>query len=315
MKIVKLGTTERHDVNKGSYKGVRLMLTSVASVANTPLPAMAVDFSQINAKAVLIRGKQEIELFNDTLDILVPFFHAKRGYYNANVGLVKVAHSAGVFAERLQLIELDFQGILNVTEGDDKLIVEITTDRTKTYPAGVDSINSLVEFDIEPGVGYETHVAQIITESVKLNEKTLPLQIGDNIMKLMFINTDKTTYENPVIKDLNFVCDRLSYQKKFFELVQMHLEYFDTNIYENVDRGTFKNPQNIILFDGVTPQGMSYIHDVSMKVNFNDQNVAQGKNWIAYTRFTQDERQLRNAKALYEKHKQKNANTALTAGR
>lgn len=315
MRIVKLGTTERFDVNKGSYKEVRIILTTIAAAANTPLPAEAVDLSQINAKAVLIRGKQEIELFNDTLDILVPYFHGKRGYYNAVVGVNVIEPAAGVFAERHQYIHLDFQGILNVTEGDDKLIVEITTDRTKTYPAGVDSINSLVEFDIEAGVGYETHVAQIITESIKLNEKTLPLQIGDNIMKLMFINTDKTTYQNPVIKDLNFVCDRLSYQKKFTELVQMHLQEFDTNVYENQNRGIFKNPQNIILFDGVTSNGMSFIHDVSMKVNFNEANVAQGKNWIAYTRFMQDERQLRKARELYEKHKQKNANTALTSGR
>lgn len=313
MKIVKLGTTEPHVVNKGTFKGVRLQLHTIAAAANVALVENAIDYSQINVKAVLIRNKQTIELFNDTLDILVRYFHNKRGFFNARKGITLVPHGVGVYAENLRLIELDFQGVINVSEGTDEIKVEVTTSLNGTYTAAANAANSLVQFEVETGVGYETHISQLTTMAIRENQKTEPFSIGDNVAKLMFINLDKTDYQTPVIKDVNFNSDRLSFQKNFLELVQYHLEGFDTNVYENQARGNFEDPQSLILFDGVTPQGFAFIHDVNMKVNFNEANVTQSKNYVAYTTFMQEERQLRNARSLYEKHRQKNNEIALTA--
>lgn len=302
MKIVKLGTVEKDERSKGTYGAVKIDLTTIHKTANTALVNDDVDLSQVGVKVTLTRDKTPIVLLDDNIDNLIRYVNMTSGYHKAVNGLLLQPAAAGVFETKQQMITLPF-GIINVSEGADTIVAEVTSHRTATYDAAhVDTAASLIEFELEPAIGYETYIPQVLKKTIQEDQKTFSELLGDNIMKLMFINKDQTDLKTPVIDSVTLTSDRIQWTKKWPQLLHFNLDRIDTLILENwgITRGLFANPQDIIFIDG-TKNG-EFMHAVKLDINFEEGMVDRNMNYVMYTKFIQTPQHIAKAREMKQKH-------------
>jgi hypothetical protein len=312
-KTCKYNQTEPLIVKKGTFKGIKMQILTVAAAANTALTNAVIDLTQIAVKATLTRGKDSIVLLQDNLDALIRFNQYKQMQHVTINGLTTLLHAAGVYEENTRFIDVPFNCLVDSAFESGELKVEVTVAKAASvFTAAVNTADSIITFDLETGVGYETHLSTLHSKPIVEGTKKDTYVLGDSIQKIMFINKDKTDYTAPVIDTLGLNSDRTQWSKNFNELLHYHLTQVDTNMLENwgVVRGNFIHPQTFAIFDGLFSgqfaNGGNYMHNVSLDIKFHEAEVATNENEIMYLQFSQTAAQKARAAEKRAKHNAEN---------
>lgn len=303
---IKMNESQEVKKTSGTYNAISVTTSTLAAAANAAIASTDFNKSSVKLEVKLKRRGQTVTLVTENLAILNILSHLKDGFHEANNGVVKVAAAAGVKETKVFSSVINFGGHIRVNAGDE-LSVRCTVSNG-AFSAAIDSTASYVDFDFVESIGYEFGTPYIVSEPITQGTSSQTFNLGENILEVMLVNLDKTTYANEVVSSLTVASDRWN---KSFTYDQLIAHHWQNGFKSNNERwataaGTesFKiapySPQTFQIFAGNGQE----LDKVSMSIALNAANVAASQNYVVYRKYTTSPEQIREAQARALKHKE-----------
>jgi hypothetical protein len=192
---------------------------------------------------------------------------------------------------------IPFGGHINL-KGDDSLYLEITN-QAGLFTAGVEQ-SSYIETKLIKSIGYEQFIPSIRSHVVQATETQRKYDMGDNVIRTVVLNYDKTDFTNNVINSLTFTSDRLNENYTFADLVTLKLSRYGKQLigYSNPDiSARIQQDQCFVLTD--------FNHNfnaLEIDIAFNSGQVTSSNNYIVCWSYRTDNTILEKANNLQAKH-------------
>ncbi|MDN4163964.1 hypothetical protein QWY31_00545 [Cytophagales bacterium LB-30] len=298
--IVKVNETESLKLSSGTVAGFSVVAFLEQTAVNTPFAADQLDLSELNLKCVLKRNGVQETLFQDIAVPLVAISNYDRsGFVHLASDTVHyktiLAHGIATKAQAIVPFVIDLGGVLNLKGGDE--LIFMVQPKNGVFAAAINSSTSFFEFDVIRGIGVESYIPYIKTESITAGKGQDTFSIGDNVKQIMFVNADKTGVldADQVIQNFDLSSDKLSFSDTYRQLQAKRDASFATKEQSDARRQTF------LLFEDEQD-----IDQVNIELQFVGANVNTSKNWIVYRSFRTNAEKVIYAAQKQAEHAQEN---------
>jgi hypothetical protein len=182
-----------------------------------------------------------------------------------------------------------------VLKGDDVLTVTIRVEND-ACAATVDSAVSYVGFSFDQGIINPTGIPVIEQNLIDVNQPKVEMTLGDDIVQLTYLNTDKTGIltANQPLDNARLESDKLSFDKTIEELIVDRYEQFPVGSQSN-DRA-----MSMCLVPMRSPG--NELDDARLVLNLDVANVSSSKNWVVVRKTLVGHTTLKDASLRAERH-------------
>lgn len=310
--IVKVAETKENTFKDSTIDGILFNVYMLADAVNVPI--VAADFLPQNVivKCILYRNKEEITIVQNNLMILGLYSSLNYGINNWARGNVIVYPGVATASSKLISLFMDFGGPINVKE-DDELYIEVTVGQT-AFSSAMDLGVSFVEFNPNFAIGYEFGTPMIKSKVVQAQENSQKFSIGDNCIKLAFLNFDLDNISTQAIVTASVQSDQWQVSLNFFDLLNRHwnrlvsptIEYR----YGNTQPVTVGNqafpylplyPQSVIIHVG-EKENPKDIDNCLLDLSLNGEFVNASQNYVVSTVFRGTKSLVARAERRMQKH-------------
>ncbi|MES2110944.1 MAG: hypothetical protein V4577_19460 [Bacteroidota bacterium] len=290
------------ELKNQDYKNIKLSGLSVKCLLNGAANqgSTSVDFSKSVIKVILTRDDIPHVICMDNLKILG---------LAANIdNLDQMAFSTtGAVGEQLVTgqtalvsFKVPFGGVIDL-QGDDKIYIEVQN------LAGLfasDTLEAASYLEIKPVkcAGIERFIPNIRSWVVQANEQSNQYMIGDNVIRLAFLNYDKTDFKTAVLQNLIFSSDRLDETYTYQDLVANKLSRYGKQLIPHGDADQSVNIQQDQSF--ILTDFHEEFDQVQLDVQFNGANVTAANNYFVAWTYKTDWTILRKAANKQAKYDQ-----------
>lgn len=300
MPTVRQGESNTQEIKGRTIEKFGFKIVGKKTAVNTAVANTDFDLQQIMVKGTLYRDGRSHVLFNDSLLVLAmesAFNKAAWDYVRVasttNTKLVVAA--AGVSEVAMLLTEVDLGSPVNLS-GSDTFTLEVNISN-RLYATTMDTSGSFVEFDANEAVGLEYVLPYIQTKAIQGGESRLTLNMGDNVQRVVMINTDKTgvTESVELVSQFGVMTDRYTKNDNYREMLSMRVDAFPT-----VDIADTRD-QSFELLNG------KEFDKVQLDLTLVPTNINAGKNYIVTRSFTSSAHQVELADAKDVIHRARRA--------
>ena len=292
------------EIKNQSYRNIKLNGISVMAFLNGLANAgsTSVDFSKSTLQCWLVRNGKTHVIYSGNLKVIG--LASSLDTLNQLSFATTQSNAAQLTGGQQALVsfEIPFGGPVDL-HGDDEIYIEVQNN-AGLFTDGDLEASSYLEITPIKCYGVERFIPQIKTWVIQANEQQNQYMIGDNLIRLAFLNYDKTNYTQNVINNLIFTSDRLDETYTFAKLIARKITRMGKQLI----------PVNPDISIGIQEDQSFMVTDfneeydgVQLDAQFNGANVAAGQNYfVAWTYYT-DWTILNAAAAKDEKHAEKTA--------
>lgn len=314
--IAKIGESRQHNTYSGTYSGIEVNTHLVAANANARLAVADFDPQNVTIKVLLKRNNKTHIIFQDNLLILGMYNTILKNNHAFVTGLDLIPPASGVKHNLLRGVRLEFGGNIRVNTGD-VLMAEITLAKAG-YSANISQVETYVEFDFIPSVGYEVGIPSTVSQVVQNNTTKETFALGDNVTDIAFLNFNKNGYENPVFNNINLASDKLDLSLNYTQAITRHLDFYantpnerygstlpihPTDATGRVFKGSHYLPQSVVIISG---DQTAELDNVRVDISFNSSEVVSSANYLVHTKFETSLQIVNDAIERKEKHDKEN---------
>jgi hypothetical protein len=271
--LVKSGELRTLEVINRTVRGVLLKAYCVSSAVNVDNSATPMDLSKVNFSAKIVGRGNDIKIAQDKLQPLAMFSaFTEASFLDAKIGTaptVLLAHGAAAKGTYMMVVKVDFGGPINL-KGNEKLIVDIEV-VAGAFASGIDTSVSYIQADEIETYGLEILTPSIVSKSVANGESANSYSFGDHVNDICFINIDKTDVlaASQVIASYSLVAKKLNVSEN---AVALHAKRY--SLFKN------KTDADARCMSFMIGNYETALDDVRFDVQFNQSNVASGKNFV-----------------------------------
>lgn len=302
--------TQQDKYSAGTYDGIHINAQIVAAAVNTPLSSSAYNPDDITVKVVYKTKNGVYNIMHDKLSILGTFATLDNGLHYFRYGVTKKHAATAVKEERLHTCFLPFYGHIRV-DSFEELICEVSVGANAIT---ADQNASIIDFYASPSIGYMTRIPLIKSEVVQANASSQPFNIGDNIIRLAFLNFNKESLAEEVISSLALNSDRFDMTYQFNQLVALRartdygyaeryssaLPISDAVSTGRAFRGLDALPQSVVVFNGY--HDGKELDRARVNIAFNGSQVANSANFVAWVSYETSQNMVVAAAERENKH-------------
>lgn len=295
MPTVRQGESNTQEIKGRTIEKFGFKVVGKKTAVNTSVVNTDFDLQQIMVKGTLYRDGRTHVLFNDSLLILAMESALNKAAWDyvrvaSTVNTKLVVAAAGVSEVAMLLTEVDLGSPINLS-GTDVFTLEVNISN-RLYASTMDTSGSFVEFDANEAVGLEYKLPYIQTKAIQGNESRLTLNLGDNVQRVVMINTDKTGVTEAVqlVSQFGMMTDRYTKNDNYREMLSMRVDAFPTVAISDTRDQSFE------LLNG------EEFDKVQLDLTLVPTNIAAGKNYIVTRSFTSSAHQVELAQAKQTVH-------------
>ncbi|MEB0278966.1 hypothetical protein [Mucilaginibacter sp. 10B2] len=288
------------ELKNQSYKNIKLNGLSVKCLLNGLANAGStnVDFSKSNLKIILTRNDVQHVIVMDNLKILglassIDLLNQQSFATNTPMGEQLVTGQTA-----LVNFTIPFGGVIDL-HGDDEIYIEVQNSSSLFTDPALEAA-SYIEIKPIKCYGVERFIPSIRTWVIQANEQSNQYMIGDNLIRLVMLNYDKTDFKNNVINNLIFSSDRLDETYTFADLVANKLSGFGKQLLPHADADIAVDIQQDQSFV-ITDFHQEY-DGVQLDMQFNAPNLTASNNYIVAWTYKTDWTILTKAAESDKKH-------------
>lgn len=288
-----------------SYRNIKLSGLTVKAFLNGLANAGAenIDFSKTTIQVILTRANQAHVICQNNLKVLglasaVDTLNQAAFADTIDTGFVL---TAGVSA--MVSFQIPFGGVIDL-ESDDEIYIEVVNNGGLFGDAALYAASYL---EIKPikCTGVERFIPRIRAYVIQANETANQYMLEDNLIRLVVVNFDKTSFLQNIINNLIFSSKQLDETYTYADLIANKISRYGRQLLPHADADLsvdMQEDQSFVLtdfhqeFDGVT-----------LDMQFNSANVTASNNYIVAWNYSTSWTILAKADA---KNKQANAATA-----
>lgn len=302
--IIKPGEKKSQTYSAQTISGFTFKGYLVGNAVNKMPGGSDLDWGQITVKALLKRRGQVYTLFSDVaLPLLLESAQRRKMFEFVHPAYaekyIAVTQTASIKGECLKPAAIDFEGYINL-KNSDEIEFEVYFP-TQALSGDADTTSSYIEADAVEGIGVEWGIPCIVTQAISQGESRIQRSLGDNVVKVSYINTD-ILVETPFVANMPissavFASDKLSINDNDQELITKRL--FSEPFLN--DDGLSYLAQCYTLVDASVP-----LMEARLDLNLRSSLINSGKNFIVFRNVYTDVDIFNNASAMTRRHQQKN---------
>lgn len=285
---------------------VNCFLNGLANAGST-----SVDFSKSILKVILTRDNKPHVIYQGNLKILGLASTVDTLSQMSFGTTLPMGQELVAGQQDLVSFEIPLGGVIDLHDNDEIYLEVQNTAGLFTNQAL--EASSYLEIKPIKCYGVERFIPQIRTWVIQANEQSNQYMIGDNLIKLVFLNFDKNNFQQNVINNLIFSSDRLDETYTFADLVRRKLTRYGKQLipYTHADVSLdIQEDQTFCITD---------FHEeydaVTLDMQFNAANVTASNNYlVAWTYYT-DWTILNKAAEKDQKHNEKTAEKVTAAAK
>lgn len=309
--IVKVGETKESTFRDCTIDGILVNVYMRNDTANDAIVFSDFLPQSVLLKVILYRNKKEITVVQNNLKILGTYCTLKKGFTNWYRGNIITYPAVGVFSDKVILAKIDFGGCINVKE-DDELYIEMTCG-ANAFTTRMNTGVSYVEFNPDFAIGYEKFTPMIKSKVVQAQENSQKFSIGDNCVKLAYLNFDLDNFSSQAIVTASIQSTQWQASLNFFDLMNRHynvIQCANTQYrYGNTQPVTAGNeafpylpvyPQSVIIHEGVLD--VTDLDNLQVDLSLNGPNIAASQNYVVSTTGISSMQLLDRAEKREQKH-------------
>jgi len=288
-----------------SYRNIKLSGLTVKAFLNGLANAGAenIDFSKSTVQVILTRANQSHVIAQNNLKVLglasaVDTLNQAAFADTIDTGFVLTAGVSSMIS-----FQIPFGGVIDL-ENDDEIYIEVVNNGGLF---GDPALYASSYLEIKPikCTGVERFIPRIRAYVIQANETANQYMLEDNLIRLVVINFDKTSFLTNVINNLIFSSTALDETYTYADLIANKISRYGRQLLPHADADLsvdMQQDQSFVLtdfhqeFDGVT-----------LDMQFNSANVTASNNYIVAWNYSTNWTILAKADA---KNKQANAATA-----
>ncbi|MBP7278921.1 MAG: hypothetical protein KBA11_05885 [Sedimentibacter sp.] len=289
------GDRERIPVRNENVTGIVLRFILTSSTVNSDPTLANLDLTLMNFEAILSQHGKEVKVLPGIIHpiLLAEGFSSplyKQIWNGTRESVELVTKAAAVKGVQMVTSKIDFGHIINL-DGDDELTLNINIPQG-VKPADAEAVTSYVEVETIEGIGTQVYVPIYDVYTVRGSENGFKESLGDNVMGIHFINTDKSavTLANKVLNTAHLRSDRLMTADTYESLAAKRLKEFASLVDANSRNQSFK------IFEGTE------IDSAIIDCSLNSANVTASKNFFVVKRFVTDSNLTAKAGRMIKKH-------------
>lgn len=313
---VKFGSTDEIEVKSGTYNGVYVNTLLKASAVNTALANSDYKPEQVAVKVELERDGDTKVILQNNLLILGLFNTITKGRHEFTNGIIKVPHGVAVKQVSQKSVFIDFGGALRIADND-VLRVQVTPN-SSAITSNCDTQLSEVEAYLNPCIAYEEGIHQTHAKVITAATDSQPVNLGNNVTLVAFLNFDKTDYQNEVITNLTLSSDKLDLNLTGNRIIAMRPQQFAPNIpyvFNGAGRIFDLHPQTFLVFDGKKPDGQQVeLDNARLDLQFNPDNVAASQNYVVWRTYSLTPQKAQETATRMAKHEAENIKKVVGGG-
>lgn len=297
-KVIKFGARETMVVKNANPKAI---LGHIYLVGDTDNEEMVPDvaWGEVQCDVKLKQGGEFYPVYNGSL---LPWIYeeamfARLGENYALTDVTLLAHGASNKAQGLITFKLNFGTVINL-DGDDELIIDMY------FPTGffgasttVDSANSYITITAEDGIGVQEWVPKIAYRSIPDASTRESYELGDNIQRVVFINTELDAFTDALkkVNSVHLYSDRITYSKDYYDLIA------DQNHNPVLTEDTLYHRFPLLTLPA---------DNVKVDLVLNPTLIDANENFVVYRQFATTKAILAKANRLMNKHEIQDATKA-----
>jgi hypothetical protein len=261
-----------------------------------------VNLDQVFVKATLYRAGKAIVLFTESLLVLAIESLFSTGQYdytqNSN-NQDTFIDLDGAANNKLKLVPvaISLGSPINLS-GDDELVLDVNVQRAAFSSSNSTDLGvAFVTVDAVEAVGLEYFTPVIKVLAIDGGKSTVQEDLGDNVTKITFINTQTAALDLTAMQIVNYqlASDRLSINDDLQDLLSKRVMTFDSAALANARKRSF------VLYDH--PFGTE-LDKVKVDLQLNASQVTVGKNYLVYRTFLAEPSTVIKAQGKAAKHQQ-----------
>jgi hypothetical protein len=207
---------------------IKCLLNGLANSGST-----SVDFSKSNIKVILTRNDAPHVILMDNLKILGLASSIDSLNQQSFATTTPLGEQLVTGVTALVSFVIPFGGVVDL-HGDDELYIEVQNSAGLFTHVELEA-SSYLEIKPIKCYGVETFLPNVRSVVVQANEQTNQYAIGDNVIRLVVLNYDKTDFKSNVIQNLNFSSDRLDETYTYTDLVANKLSGYGKQLLPHAD--------------------------------------------------------------------------------
>ncbi|HVW94944.1 MAG TPA: hypothetical protein VHA56_03165 [Mucilaginibacter sp.] len=293
------------ELKNQTYKNIKLNGLAIKCFLNGAAGsgATSVDFSKSTIKVILTRNEIPHVIFMDNLKILGLASNIDNLDQQAFATNVAMGEQLVTGETALVSFKIPFGGVIDLCN-DDQIYIEVQN------LAGLftdDALEAASYLEIKPikCYGVEKFIPNVRTWVIQANEQSNQYMIGDNVIRLCFLNYDKTDFKSSVLQNVIFSSDRMDETYTYADLVANKMSRYGRQLIPHADADQSVNIQEDQSF--VLTDFREEYDAVQLDIQFNAANVTASNNYIVAWTYKTDWTILKKAadkEAKYQKSTQ-----------
>lgn len=268
--MVNISTQNPQSVYSIRNKFVDGLTLNVVTGGSGNLASVATDLTQLQLKATLKRGGNEVVLFNTTAkNILIMSLIFSPLYYYIFYNSQAQTLVAGP-TKILQPYRIDFGGPINLTQNDE-LIIEWQLNSSFFSATNLSLSASYIEMDECETTDIEYITPVLDVKVIEGSQQNPTYSLGDNVLSIILANYDKTDIleASAVVNSIKLSSNQMGKNDNYRELLCKLFSY-----YPDLTQAALR-VQNFALY-----AGSDELDGVSLDLNLNTSNVTSSKNFV-----------------------------------
>jgi len=311
--IVRVGESQRLDVNSGTVGGILLHAYMVGAAVNTEIVGSDWLSQLFQCKTTLHRKGIDYTIHNDNLLLLGTYNMRKNSYERFLNGYDLVLPGVATANIKIRAVYIKFRSPIRIGQGE-RLSMEFTAN-TGMFSANVNTSLSYVDFIQSPTIGYEYGIPQTKFSVIQTNASNQEGVNCDNVKHIEFINFDQDDWTNQVLSNISLSSDKLNYSATVNQLIAsdgvkwpMNKPYrFSTGLPATgfaPQMGLDWLPQSLTIFEAGDP--VHALNQARVMLTFNSANVNASQNYIGFDTLYVDPRSVMASVNRQAKHAKEN---------
>jgi hypothetical protein len=311
MRECSFGSSDKLEIKGGNVAGFTFAAKCAHGTANTAFAANPFSAENVFVKATLTRNGRAFPIFADALlpIALESAFYTASFEQLLNIGTIGyqrlLAAAGGVKEIVLQTITIRLHEVINLGPND-VLLLEVQPN-ANAIDTNTDNATSKFLFDYLEGIGNGFSIPFIRTHSIQASRSSDSIPLGDSIISVKYINTDKAgiTSANAVLTSMNMQSDKFNANDSYEELLSKRAQAFQSNADHALRNQCFELAS--VVTDNYSGMDVS-MNNVNLSLLFNSSNVTASKNWIVTRGYHRDLGTAQKAVARHGIHVRSNQN-------
>jgi archaellin len=269
-----------------TYKNIKFNALSVKGMLNGLANAgsQQIDFSKSTIQVILTRDNKPHVIATQNLKILGLASTLDTLNQSAFATTAPLGEQLVTGQTAMVSFQIPLGGVIDL-HGDDEIYIEVQNSSGLFTDVALEA-SSFLEIKPVKCYGVEKYIPRIRAYVIQANESANQYMLSDNLIRLAFLNFDRTDFKSNVINNLVFSSDRLDETYTYADLIAKKLTSYGKQIIPtaaNDIASQLQEDQSFLLTDF-----HEEYDNVQLDIQFNGVNVTASNNYIVAWNYDTD---------------------------